>query len=332
MVILGIAFACLSGIFNGLFTAPMKMIPSFKWENTWLVFIIVSCLIMPVTVVLATVGWPSAILASSPFGAIAAALGFGFAWGFGAIFFGRSVDRLGVSVANSIVIGVSAALGSLIPLVISGNLRMETRQLLLFAGVLAFMTGVGFCGAAGRAREAGTGYRENSWLGYLFALGAGIISAIFNIGYALAMPIADAGEKLGNQRFLATNVIWLLMLGAGAIPNVLYCGYLIRTHRTGGMFVARSWTRAWSLSILMGLLWGGSIFLYGAATPLLGSLGPSVGWPLSLAVALVVANTMGFLLNEWKSAQPQAVRTMRLGIATMLAAVFLCALSANSGA
>jgi L-rhamnose-H+ transport protein len=192
------------------------------------------------------------------------------------------------------------------------------------------LIGVGLCGAAGRAREAGVGRRENSWLGFLFAMGAGIISAIFNIGYALALPIADAGEKLGHKRFLATNVIWLLMLGAGAIPNVLYCGYLIRRHHSGGLFTAQSWQRAWSLSMLMGLLWGGSIFLYGAATPLLGPLGPPVGWPLSLAVALVVANTMGFLLDEWKSAPPRAVRGMRLGTATMLAAVFLCALSANS--
>jgi L-rhamnose-H+ transport protein len=154
MVTLGIAFACLSGSFNGLFTAPMKIIPTFKWENIWLVFIIVSCLVMPITIVLGTVGSPYAVLASAPGQAIAAALGFGFTWGFGAILFGRSVDRLGVSLANSIVIGISAALGSLIPLVISGNFRLETRQFLLFAGVLTFLIGAGLCGAAGRAREA----------------------------------------------------------------------------------------------------------------------------------------------------------------------------------
>src|SRR6185295_7334064 len=159
MVILGIAFACLSGIFNGLFTAPMKMIPGFKWENIWLVFIVVACLVMPVTIVLATSGSPFAILAAAPPRAIAAALGFGFTWGFGAILFGRSVERLGVSVANSLGIGISAALGSLVPLVISGNFRIETRQLFLFAGVLAFLAGVGLCGAAGRARETGVASR-----------------------------------------------------------------------------------------------------------------------------------------------------------------------------
>ena len=37
MVGLGIFFALLSGMANGLFTAPMKVIPRWKWENIWLV-------------------------------------------------------------------------------------------------------------------------------------------------------------------------------------------------------------------------------------------------------------------------------------------------------
>lgn len=77
----------------------------------------------------------------------------------------------------------------------------------------------------------------------------------------------------------------------------------------------------------MGLLWGGSIFLYGAATPLLGDIGPSVGWPLSLAVGLLVANLMGLLLREWRSAGPLAIRRMTSGIAWLIVAIVLCAVS-----
>ena len=79
----------------------------------------------------------------------------------------------------------------------------------------------------------------------------------------------------------------------------------------------------------MGLLWGGSIFLYGAATPHLGALGPAVGWPLSLAVGLVVANIMGVVLGEWKGVAPRAVKLMWAGVAVLLAAVVLCGFSAR---
>ena len=89
--------------------------------------------------------------------------------------------------------------------------------------------------------------------------------------------------------------------------------------------------RAWGLSVLMGLLWGGSIFLYGAATPLLGDMGPSIGWPLSLAVGLLVANLMGVILGEWRNTSREASRMMRLGILTILIAIIICAASTRMG-
>jgi L-rhamnose-H+ transport protein len=331
MVELGISLAVLSGLANGLFTAPMKVIPRWKWENIWLVFILTSCLVMPSAVVFSTIGDPRAVFVRTPPPALASALGFGFAWGFGAILFGLSVDRLGVSLSNSMVLGVSAAMGSLVPLILHGTIRLEARQLALFGGVAAFMVGVSLCGAAGRLRDRGasSGPLQPSWRGYLFALGAGLMSAVFNIGYSLALPIAEAGEKLGFRRFLATNCIWLLMLGAGAIPNIVYCVALARKHRAFALFLAPQAYKTWGLSVLMGVLWGGSIFLYGAATPLLGDMGPSIGWPLSLAVGLVVANLMGILLGEWKSVEPAAGRRMRAGVCLMLVAIVLCALAAK---
>src|SRR5256884_5901685 len=84
---------------------------------------------------------------------------------------------------------------------------------------------------------------------------------------------------------------------------------------------------SWGRSIAMGLLWGGSIFLYGAATPRLGALGPSVGWPLSLAVGLVVANLMGVLLGEWRGAAGRPAKWMWSGLAILLAAIVLCGIS-----
>jgi L-rhamnose-H+ transport protein len=332
---LGLFFALASGVCNGLFTAPMKIVARWKWEHIWLVFILTSCIVMPLAVVSATVSDLGALWASWPRTAVLFALTFGFAWGFGAILFGLSVDRLGVSLANSLAIGLSSALGSLVPLLVQGTFRLELRQLILFFGILTYLAGVGLCGAAGSRREGDvTGQAASGSAlatGYLFSIGAGVMSAVFNVGYTLALPVADAGMHLGYSRFAATNAIWLLMLGAGSIPNIAFCAYLVAKHRTAGLFFSPGPHRTWGLSILMGLLWGASIFLYGAATPLLGDIGPSIGWPLSLAVGLLVANLMGVLLGEWRKAGPDAVRMMRFGILMLLAAVLICAISAKAG-
>jgi L-rhamnose-H+ transport protein len=320
---LGVLYAVLSGVANGLFSAPMKIIPVWKWENIWLIFILTACLLMPAAVVLPAVN-PAFILAAAPGPAVNAALAFGFAWGFGAILFGLSVHTLGVSLANSLVIGLSSALGSVVPLIIAGGFRAEARVFVLFAGVATFLAGVWLCGRAGRMREQ---QRAPEWRGYFFAIGSGVMSAVFNIGYTLALPMADAGERLGLTRFTATNVIWLLMLGAGALPNIAFCGALLARHGSARLFGAAAPPKSWGLSVLMGLLWGGSIFLYGAATPLLGDIGPAIGWPLSLAVGLLVANLMGYLLGEWRKATAAAIRSMQLGIAVLLIAILITAAS-----
>jgi L-rhamnose-H+ transport protein len=334
MLLTGVLLASLSGLCNGLFTAPMKIIPHWKWENIWLVFIVTSCLLMPAAVASMTIPEVGRLLSEAPKPALAAALGFGFSWGFGAILFGLSVDRLGVSVANSLVIGLSSALGALVPLLLRDGFYPGPQQLLLFAGVAAFIGGVWMCARAGRLRDAAsipTPQQTAPWSGYLFAIGSGVMSAVFNIGYTLALPVADAGQRLGNSLFASTSSIWLLMLGAGSVPNICFCLWLLRRHGTFVQFGAGGPHRTWGLAVLMGLLWGGSIFLYGAATPMLGQFGPSVGWPLSLAVALVVANVMGFLLGEWRTAGAAAHRRFRVAMGLLFLAIVLCAGSARMG-
>jgi len=79
----------------------------------------------------------------------------------------------------------------------------------------------------------------------------------------------------------------------------------------------------------MGVLWGASIIFYGAASPLLGDIGPSIGWPLSLAVGMGTANAVGLALGEWRNAAAATVRLMRTGLAILLVAIVLCALSAK---
>jgi len=329
MIIVGIVLATLSGLCNGLFTAPMKLESRWKWENIWFVFIIVACLLMPAAFVLPSADWRDT-LAQAPRFAVLAALGFGFAWGFGAICFGKSVHHIGVSMANTLVIGLSAALGSLVPLLMRPNFHLGAKQLLLFSGVIALLVGVAVCGSAGRMRDGEPQTSGGAPLaGYLFALAAGVMSAIFNIGYALALPISDTGVKIGLTRFAATNCVWLLMLGAGSIPNILYCVFLMHRNSTTQLLHAPGSLVSLGRGIAMGLLWGGSIFLYGAATPRLGTLGPSVGWPLSLAIGLVAANLMGVLLGEWKGVSAPAVRRMWVGFSILLAAIALCGISAG---
>lgn len=331
-IAVGILLASVSGIMNGSFTLPMRFLGRWDWEHVWSLFIAISCLLMPAVLVAAVAPQSWTVLVHAPAMALTIAAATGFAWGFGSLMFGQSVSAIGISLANTLVLAISSSIGSVLPLVLLMPQKLLTREGHWILGAVAVeIVGIAFCGSAGslRDRESGVSADRGNLVGkarpmsvaLLLAIGSGVLSAVFNVGFALARPIADYGRLRGLSEFASTNLIWVVMLAAGSIANLAYCGYLLTKNRNLAKFTSPSCGRLYVLSALMALLWGGSIFVYGAAAPRLGTLGTSIGWPLSLAIGLVLANGIGMGVGEWKHASPRAHRRMYFGIAILLIAI-----------
>jgi L-rhamnose-H+ transport protein len=334
MLLAGVLLAILSGMMNGSFTLPMRFLGRWEWENVWSLFIVVSCLLMPAVLVSVIAPQSWTIITQAPAHAVWIAIFTGFAWGFGALLFGQSVSAIGISLANTLVLAISSALGSLLPILLLApqNLLRPAGEKILGA-VTVELAGIALCGWAGRMREqaAGVDTERGGMVGHarpiglalLMAAGSGVLSAVFNIGFSLAQPIADYGHAAGLSQFSSTNLIWWIMLAAGSLANLGFCSYLFRKNGSMKKFAQPGGFRLYGLSAVMALLWGGSIFVYGASAPRLGSLGTSVGWPLSLAVGLLLANAIGIGLGEWRQATVRARTRMYAGIAVLLVAVIL---------
>lgn len=331
-LLIGSSLAILSGLMNGSFTLPMRFLGRWEWENVWSLFILSSCLLLPAALLAALAPHSWTVLARAPQHAIWIAVAAGFAWGFGAIMFGQSVSAIGISLANTLVLAISSALGSLLPMLLLAPQKIfsPTGKMIL-TGVGIEIVGIALCGVAGRRRERTVGVEGDRGdlvgrarplsVALLLATGAGVLSAVFNIGFALAAPISDYGRTQGLSDFSSTNLIWWLMLGAGAIANLIFCGYLLIKNRSLTKFKQPGAARLYSLAALMAVLWGGSIFVYGAAAPRLGSLGTSIGWPLSLATGLLLANAIGISLGEWRGVPQGAKRLMYSGILVLTVAI-----------
>jgi L-rhamnose-H+ transport protein len=335
-VAVGALLAILSGVMNGSFTFPMRFLGRWQWENVWSLFIVFSCLLLPTAIIIITAPRSWSIVWGAPAHAVWMAIATGFAWGFGAIMFGQSVSAIGISLANTLVLAISSALGALLPLLILSvaKLFQHTGKMIIL-GVMIELVGIALCGRAGMIREKTLGADAQSIRGnlvgrarplavaLLMVIGSGILSAVFNVGFALAQPIARYGRVAGLSTFSSTNMIWLIMLTAGAIANLGFCFYLLLKNRSLYRFKQSGGGRLYLLALLMGLLWGGSIFVYGAAAPRLGSLGTSIGWPLSLATGLLTANGVGIAIGEWKLAPQQARNWMYSGIGVLLVAILV---------
>jgi L-rhamnose-H+ transport protein len=339
----GIALAILSGLMNGTFTLPMRYLGKWSWENVWTVFVVVACVVLPVVIGFTTVKHPSAVLSAAPPRAVVIAIVTGFTWGFGAVMFGQGVSALGISMGNTLVLAISASLGSFLPMLILAPERLHQPQgQFIMLGTAIAMAGIGCCGYAGFLRERSEREHQDTpremvgsarplWAGLLLCCGAGLLSAGFNIGYSLSQSIATTAIQLGNSPFAGSNAIWLLVLMSGAVSNLGFCGYLFRKNRSWANFSRPGVTPFYGLAILMGLLWGGSIFAYGAAAPKLGKLGPAIGWPISLTAGLLTANFCGLLAGEWKLARPSARHWMLVGLVILLCSIGILGWSGSKG-
>jgi L-rhamnose-H+ transport protein len=334
VVALGALLALLSGVMNGLFSTPMRFLGRWSWENVWSVFIVGACLVLPAGIVAFTAPNSWSILTHSPRHAVLIAVATGFAWGFGAIMFGQSVSAIGIALANTFVLAISSAFGSLLPMLFLAPQKLHERSgKMILTGIAIEICGIVLCGRAGVLRERASREDEIAQRGdlvgtarpltiaLLLVVGSGLLSAIFNIGFALAQPISQFGQQRGLSVFASTNLIWVLMLGGGAVSNLAFCTYLVVKNRSMAKFSQPGSLRLYLLCALMALLWGGSIFVYGAATPRLGTLGVSIGWPLSLATGLLVANMIGLMVGEWKGAPRGSLRWMFTGIAILIVAI-----------
>lgn len=330
---LGIVLAVASGLMNGTFTLPMRYLGRWSWENVWALFIVVSCLAMPPLMVLLSVKHPLQALAAAPARPESIALITGLTWGFGAILFGQGVSAIGISMANTLVLATSAALGSILPILVLAPERFgQSQGQVIILGTVTATLGMSCCGRAGVLRERSektissstremVGTARPFWAGLLICAGAGLLSAVFNVGYSLCQSIISSALRSGESSFAGSNLIWLLVLGSGALTNLVFCVHLLFKNRTWANYRRPKVMRLYGLGILMGLLWGGSIFAYGAAAPKLGKLGPAIGWPLSLVVSLVTANFCGFVAGEWKLSSLAARRWMQAGVAILLVSI-----------
>jgi L-rhamnose-H+ transport protein len=329
----GIFFLILAGIMNGSFILPMKFMRRWAWENTWLFWTIFALVIFPVLIPLATLVSPGLIYHRTPTAVILTVILCGAGWGVSQVFFGLAIDAVGMGLGFSVILGISAAVGSLVPLVRFHPEQILSRQgLTVIAGVALVLLGVAFCAVAGRRREAALGQFVSTrgtsmMMGLFFCLLSGLGSALVNFGLTFGAPLIAAAQDLGTRARWAPNAVWMPLMCAGALPSILYCVYLLRKNRTANRFAQSVSPLYLLLAALMAFCWFGSTLLYGIASGLLGSLGAVLGWPLFMSIIVIAASLWGVATGEWKGAGRRAIQPMTGGVIILLLAVFVLSLA-----
>jgi L-rhamnose-H+ transport protein len=323
---LAVGLALLAGILNGSFATPMKYAKYWKWENIWSVWAVVGMLIFPWFMVYVTVPHMMGFYQQTGVREILLLVGFGVGFGLAQIFFGLGIAALGIALNFAIAIGLSTALGSLVPLVAKHpEMIPTTKGMVIILGVALTLVGIVFCAVAGRHKEkvmqsstpeeqAGATRKMSFKAGLFICILAGLGSPLINFGLAFGAPLISRAAQLGVSPRSQANVIWAPLVTASLVPYLIYCAHLWRKNKTAPLFFHPGTAINWVLGAMMGVLWFGSTVIYGAATAQLAGLGPILGWPLFMSSIIITSNVWGFVTGEWKTAGRKALGTMLAGI------------------
>jgi L-rhamnose-H+ transport protein len=324
----GIANLIIAGIANASFTMPMKYARKWAWENTWLAWSVFALVVLPVVAALVTIPNLSMVYRSATPHIILEICGFGAGWGVAQVFFGIAVDMIGIALAFSIVLGTSAAVGSLIPMVSLHREHLNSAAGYVVLGAIAFvLLGVILCAAAGRMREAANlqsvASQKRTSQGLLLSFLCGLGASLMNFGVAFGTPLVQVARSFGADRLNAINAVWLPLMLAGSVPNISYCAWLMKRNHSGQRF--RLGHSHWALAATMAVFWFGSTLLYGLAAGQLGVWGPILGWPLFMSLIVITATLLGVFTGEWKDYGPVPIRIQWAGVTVLVLAVFILA-------
>ena len=327
----GLFFVLLGGLLQGTFTLPMKRMQRWQWENTWFVYSVAGMLVLPWLFAWTTIPNASQILHEAATSSLVKVAIFGFGWGVGSVFFGLGIAAVGMGLGFAIILGLTASIGSLLPLAVLDPDRLFTPQgYALMAGMALVIGGIVLCAVAGsrREREKAAAVAQSGgsrfWLGLLICALSGIFSPMLNFSFVFGKNIQELTLKSGATAAMASNLVWCVALGAGFLANGGYCLYLLQKNRTWSLLTKPGTPRTyWLGTLVMAILWFGGIAAYGIGAADLGALGGVIGWPLFMAMIIITANLWGAFTGEWKGTAPSTYAYSWSGIGILLIAIYI---------
>jgi L-rhamnose-H+ transport protein len=317
----------LAGIVAGSFAIPSKKVKELSWNQSWLNFSLSALLLLPIGVAAILAPDILGVLSSAPGSDVAEVAGYGFLWGIGALFFGLAIKHSGFAVANTLVCGLVACVGSAGPLVAgSGKLAAnEIPPLLIGLGVLC--AGIGLTGYASHIRggdKLATEKTGSATLGLIFCVLSGGFSGMINFAFGAGEGLAAESTARGVHPALITLSIWIPALFGGFLINAGNSVFqMIRAGETERYkkAPASDWVRGFA----MGTLWFLALTLYGTFSLQLGAAGGVFGFPTYMGISIATSAVWGFSTVEWKTAPQRARRFMMSGVALCVAAFVVLA-------
>jgi L-rhamnose-H+ transport protein len=242
---LGVLFHWLGGLASASFYVPYRGVKHWAWETYWLVGGFFSWIIAPWILAFTMTRDLMPVLREAPASSLFWTYAFGVLWGLGGLTFGLTMRYLGMSLGMAMVLGYTAAFGTLMPPIFRGVFASEVlgthSGLVILGGVAVCLFGIAVAGAAGvsKEREMSTEQKRASIKefdlkkGLLVATFSGVMSACFAYGLAAGDPIKALTIQHGTPVLWQGLPVLVVVLAGGFTTNFAWCVILNIRNRTG---------------------------------------------------------------------------------------------------
>ena len=329
-VFLGVILHALGGFASGSFYLPYKKVNGWAWESYWLVGGLFSWLLAPIILGYLTVPHLFSVLQQADSSTVAWAYFWGVLWGTGGLTFGLAMRYLGLSLGMAVTLGLCAVFGTLVPPIWQGELGTLAGTIsgkYILAGLGVCVVGILLCGRAGIMKERSQTTAEKQAgvaefdlrKGLAVAVFSGVMSACMSFGLTAGQPIAELAAASGTNPLFVNNAILVIILLGGLTTNAVWCIYLNIKNKTYTDYtrVSAPIVRNIIFCAIAGVTWYFQFFFYGMGDSQMGAYRFS-GWTLHMAFIIAFSSMWGILLHEWRGANRATMRTISLGILTVV--------------
>ncbi|MBK9388707.1 MAG: rhamnose:proton symporter [Bacteroidetes bacterium] len=330
--LIGTGLHAIGGISASTCYLPGTKTRGWSWGTFWLVQALFAWVIMPLVIGWLTVPDFFRILAEAPSKPFWTAFILGAAYGFGGMSFGKAINHIGYSLTYTLAIGISAVLGTILPLMILGGIGTYFTKPgggIVLSGMVLSVIGVIICGWSGFKKEkdlnslAGQKTKFNMSIGLFLTVIAGILSGVFNLSLEFGQPVADiaaqngAGNYEGNAKMIistsgcfAVNFIWFIIAG---IRNGTLNEFIPKKDLMGKQFFMN-----WVWSAFAGTLWCLQFFFYGLGHVKMGNF-QFASWVLHMSMLIFFSYIVGVLMKEWRDVKRETYLVLIIGLIVLVA-------------
>lgn len=346
--LLGTLIHAVGGVSASTCYVPFQKVKKWSWGSYWIVQASFAWFVFPFVIGFLTVPNLMDVFGDASGSVLFNATLLGVFYGFGGMCFGFAIRHIGYSLTYTISIGISAILGTIVPLVMHGEFIdkfLAPGGYTIFFGMFLALIGIIICGVAGYQKEkdlknsnanVGEPLTFNMKKGLTLTVIAGVLSAVFGISLEVGAPVAEIAGKYGAGNFQG-NANLILSTGGAFLTNFIWFG--IAGFRNGTLkelidvkgIGKKHFSLNIGMSILSGALWYGQFFFYGIAHVQMGAY-KFASWVLHMSMLIFFSYIVGIVLKEWTQVTKRTNATLILALIILVVSFIVMAAGSNMGA